>query len=343
MTASFDPSRTQWGPPPPRLSGAPLRERLAELRESSEPPVTRQHLVSRVILRRFTEQGRGGQELRSYNFVRGTWRNKGAMACGYLPDWMPALSSSMEQVWQGVEGRLHGALDTLAGDNSDDDIPTSVLQETVALHFVRSVPTRVAVQRAGMEAFAGIRSYWADGKGDEAVQEFMGRYGRPPLGRHELMQMVNAVVQSHGQHELEVNFRFRAEELFGRVSQSLSSHPVEILSPPKGYEFLIGDTPVAGYRNGTRASGPASGLGLLAAEYLVMPLTPVHAVRIPAQIGLNRVAIGRRELEELNAIQIRNAYREVYLRCSSTRNNRFVEKRLSEWGSPPEIEPLHAV
>ncbi|QOC89659.1 DUF4238 domain-containing protein [Micromonospora craniellae] len=341
MTASFDPSRTQWGRLPPRLSGASLRKRLAELRESSEPSVTKQHLVSRVILSRFTEHGHGGRELRSYNFVHGTWRDKGVKGCGYLPDWMPKLSSSMEQVWRGVEDRLHEALDAVADDNSDDHIPTSVLQETVALHYVRSVPTRVVAQRAGVEAIAGMRSYWADDRREEAVQEFLRRFGRPPLGRDELMQMVNTVVQSHGQQEMEVNFRFRAEELLGRVSQSLSSHPVEILSPPKGYEFLIGDTPVVGYRNGTRASGPASGLGLLAAEYLVMPLTPLHAVRIPAQMELNRVTIGRRELEELNATQIRNAYREVYLRCSATRNHRFVEKRLGEWEGPPEIKPLH--
>jgi hypothetical protein len=69
------------------------------------PTVSDQHVISRVLLRRWTEQGKpgAGRQLMRYDVIRGATRLRSVAQLGYVLDFVKIDSLAIEKVWQRVE------------------------------------------------------------------------------------------------------------------------------------------------------------------------------------------------------------------------------------------------
>lgn len=116
----------------------------------------------------------------------------------------------------------------------------------------------------------------------------------------------------------------------------------EIIVAPKAREFLISDAPVCGTSpHGRRhETGPQNGLGVYAARQWTMPLTPMHAIRVPSQMQIYSRA-SNKQVDKINAAQVRNAYRHVYLQPPGRALCEFIKQHSAEWKRSASIEPLH--
>ena len=73
------------------------------------PPWPReQHVVSKVLLRRFAEVGL--IEVSALAYPDGGWRRRSPAAVGYVENLVQANAEEVEQVWGEVESRLTPAL-----------------------------------------------------------------------------------------------------------------------------------------------------------------------------------------------------------------------------------------
>lgn len=75
--------------------------------------VTDQHLISKVILKRFAAaagQDKGLICSFRLRYSRARHRPLGPDGCGKVPDFVSCASASMEQLWKETEDKLHDAL-----------------------------------------------------------------------------------------------------------------------------------------------------------------------------------------------------------------------------------------
>jgi hypothetical protein len=329
--------------PPSALSLRDLNELMDAVEGRDEAAVPNQHVVSQVVLREFSGKDKnGGASLTAYNLEFGSSRVLGTRGCGKIEDWMPVASASIEQLWHGTETRLKDALRLLKeGKILGDDTASSVLRDAVALHYVRSAHMRTIAQNAASEAwveqFPGIIQKFQR----RLAYEFSLRHGRPPSTLEEYRQMAEYLVRDRQREMVRLLFRVKVEEVFRRIQRIFSQLEFEIILAPKAKEFLIADAPVCGASpHGRRyETGPHNGLGIYAARHWTMPLTPKHAIRLPSQMTAYSKATSN-QVDKINAAQIRNAHRHVYLRPPGRALVGFILQQARNWKKPPTIEPL---
>ncbi|MGW6449520.1 hypothetical protein [Lentzea sp. NPDC055074] len=131
---------TQWHFPPRESSEKSLR-RLRELDAEADSRVSEQHLVSRVILKRFTSiLEDGSRKVGRYDVAKRMHLDpKGIRGCAKVTDFVKYRSESMEKIWQIVENKIPASLAIVCDRKAELD-PTSidVVKDCIALHYVRS-------------------------------------------------------------------------------------------------------------------------------------------------------------------------------------------------------------
>lgn len=329
--------------PPAALGARELDELMRAVEDRDEPVVSDQHVVSQVVLREFSGRDKnGGASLAAYNLEFKSRKVLGTRGCGKIKDWMPVASSSIEKLWQETETHLAKALRSLKdGSIFGDTVSASVLRDAVALHYVRSVHMRSLAQNAASEAYIGQFPGIIQKHQRRLALEFFRRYGRLPSSTEEYQQTVECIVRDRQQEMVESLFRVKVEEAFRRVQRIFSQITFEIIAAPKSKEFLIADAPVCGTSpHGRRhETGPHNGLGLYAARQWTMPLTPKYAIRLPSQEAAYSKA-NNKQIDKINAAQVRNSYRHVYFRPPGNALVEFVLQSADEWRKPPVVEPL---
>ncbi|MBK3576476.1 DUF4238 domain-containing protein [Streptomyces sp. MBT65] len=278
--------------------------------------ISRQHLVSQVLLRQFTVPGPkgSGRQLLPFDLRNPRRRHKlkGTRACGWAENFVAFDSVSAEELWCAVEQRVPAALSAVhAGTPFVDPLHAAALHDLVVLHYVRSYHYR----RVHIDAFARarvglvgqlVRNYPAQ-SGREALRETgLHLTGSDSLGAFaERLIDRSAVVRDHASGKI---FRTSIEDTFYKVRAMASTWRLEVLMPETG-QFLIGDNPaVTLCRDGTNTS---YGMAFGDANTLVLPIGPGHLLALGPENVMGTVP--RSVVDELNTVQVHAADRYVYM------------------------------
>jgi hypothetical protein len=277
-----------------------------------------QHVVSKVVLKQFTEPwGAKGELLLAALSMRHPEKKilrGGPARFGKIPDYLRFASSSAEDLWAETETRLDEPLKAVWRDGQITDArDEAIIRDAIALHVIRSIPTAALHQVTWMRYRKAARQW----RGRPEMVEWMhaSRFGwwtsdpaRLELALDEFYRPVDDLVGSHA------IFRVSLEDRFERLRSGFRAFELKILTASDS-EFLIGDVPVLLLRDGRGGLGFFDGIGLANADEIVFPLTPRH-VAVLGQGSRNRT-VARAEVERYNALQVGVAYRQVYFRIGS--------------------------
>jgi hypothetical protein len=299
-------------PAQPPLDRSAAAQRVAELRLQADDNVREQHVVSRVVLKQWTDH------TRCLNAVSVMDRGarvitRGPAGLGKIPDFVPRASRSAEERWAATERhvpRLVRLCDTDA--ILDDPDAAATLRDLVALHFVRNRSFWL-VHVEGFQHEREVlkrRARTFPGYADD----FQRRFGRPPLTDEDhdfFFEMVLARRWDIDFHS-GLTFRYSVERMFDRCRTWMADHQIQIVHPSSG-EFLLGDAPVVVLdRRGRLEPGVRVTLGN--ASQILMPVTPRSLVAFgpPA-----RGEVPAHVVDELNTYQVRAAHTHVFVRPGS--------------------------
>ncbi|WP_169316883.1 DUF4238 domain-containing protein [Actinacidiphila oryziradicis] len=281
---------------------------------------SRQHLVSQVILKAFTEPGPRGSGCRLLPFdLRYPERRhklQTTRACGWVEDFVAFDSEAAEDLWGSIERKVPAALAAVhAGVPFADPDHASVLRDLVVLHFVRSLHYREVHVSAFAKVRAELRSSLVQIYGKQLHHEALRETGLHLTGRRTLGAYAELLIdrsQTVRDHESGKLFRTSVESTFRKVQAQASTWQVEIHTPASG-KFLIGDNPAVTLN---QSSGVTEwGMPFGDATSMVLPIGPQHLVALGPR---NRAGtLSAAEVEALNTVQVYAARRYVYMHpCS---------------------------
>jgi hypothetical protein len=304
----------------PSQTPADMLRRMQELApEASVDPVEGQHVVSKVILRRFVGvDGEGDGLLYPFRLRYPNARHRllGPDGCGKIKNFVAYASASAERLWKETEDKLPDAL-AAVDDGSLLSSPEhlATVKDAIALHYARSEATRIVHVRIFIQAAAASRSRWLTDwrpRLEAAFYQAKGFYagGDQALGRF-LDEMMQPSLDMAASGQL---FRERVEDIYLKARVFVSSSGLEVLTSG-GSEFLIGDVPALTIPRDGVGLGALGGTALGDARTVIMPLGPRHLVAlartsISAELAPDQVA-------SANAYQVRGALEYVYFRPGS--------------------------
>jgi hypothetical protein len=306
-----------------------IARRIQELAQAPAEHVSGQHVVSKVLLRRFTATA--GQEaglLYPFRLRYPEARHQllGPDGCGKVPDFIAYASGSAERLWKEVEDRLHDALAALdTGTLSSSAAHQGAIKDAIALHYARSTAARVVHYRTFLSVYAASRALWmTDWRAalEAAFYQTKGYYatGNQALGRF-LDDIMQPTLDMAATGQL---FRVRIEDIYQKAREWITSSALEILTPGSS-EFLIGDVPALTIPRGPGRPGVAAGTALGDARTVIMPLGPRHLAAL-SRTGLT-AELTREQVAIANAYQVGGAAEYVWLRPGSGLEN-FVNSLL---------------
>jgi hypothetical protein len=295
--------------------------------------VPKQHVISQVVLKRWTEPVPGkptaGHQLMRHDLARGTTKAATSNQVGYVMDFVKVDSGTVEQVWQRVENRLPDAI-AAAEDGSILHRPElqQVLREALALHFARN-PHTLEAHVASWKAVRSrqIQAIAATPLASEAFRR--AHSGIVPAGPEaQLLGAEAALVRLTEAEHSGALFRLIVEDRFDRVCDLLGQTPLEILTPIEpDDEFVIGDVPAITYDAKMDAVGVREGVALMSGDTVMLPLGP----RLLIALGPNPqlAALGRPAVERMNQLQVRAAQSYVCYRPGAA-----VARQIAVWRPP---------
>ncbi|MFF4104337.1 DUF4238 domain-containing protein [Streptomyces sp. NPDC001903] len=303
--------------------------RVRELEHTPGRPVRRQHLVSRVLLKRFTAPGSRGAGPQLYPFdlhhPHQAHKLKGPAGCGWAPDFVPFASGSLEATWARTEQNLPRAFASLdSGRLFDEPEHHPVLRDLVALHWVRSYFYRDAFDRIYTD-FRSLSSRWLLTSGQDLIRAAaLQEFGLHLTGTEGLQHMIDELLRPTDElFESGALLRIRMEEMFHKVRERIATAGLEIHAPASG-ELLIGDTPAQTLR--MDQDGRVYGTAIGDATTMVIPLGPKHLLTLGREHVQGVLSDEGRDV--MNRLQIRAATRYVYYRPGS-RLDRTIRKALA--------------
>ncbi|GAA4659108.1 hypothetical protein GCM10023347_08060 [Streptomyces chumphonensis] len=236
--------------------------------------------------------------------------------CGWVENFVAVDSPSVEALWGDVERRVPAALAAVrAGHPFADPLHVEVLRDLVVLHYVRSLHYRDvhtnSIDRARMRLIAKVIRQYPEQLRLEALRE-MGLYlsGPAALGAFaERLIERSTIMRDRESGKL---FRTSVEDTFHKMRDLASTRRLEVVTPATG-QFLIGDNPALTLcvKEGRTIYGMAFG----DAQTLILPIGPKCLLSLgPENVTLT---VPQTFVDRLNAVQVRAAYRYVYLHPES--------------------------
>ncbi|MFF2518883.1 DUF4238 domain-containing protein [Streptomyces sp. NPDC058086] len=292
--------------------------RITELASETDAPVKRQHLISQVLLAQFATPIRqtAGLHVRPHDLrnPQRLCKARTPRGVGWIEDFVPYASASIEQVWKQVEQHLPEVFASVAAGTALNEPDTvSLLRDVLALHWVRSQHYR-DLHKVIFRAFyqERLRRFLDE---DQVLLQLAvwERTGLLVSGREGLTLHAERVLAPMADaYESGALFRVRIEASFAKARSLLASHAVQILLPEQG-EILIGDNPALTVRrDGLRLS---YNMALGDAHSVVLPIGPSYVLSTGPQPEYLRLRAA--EVDELNTLQICAARRYVYTRPGS--------------------------
>ncbi|MFD8823811.1 DUF4238 domain-containing protein [Streptomyces sp. NPDC059605] len=278
--------------------------------------ISKQHLVSQVLLRQFTMLGPKGSGRQLLPFD--VWnperqqKLKGPRACGAAMDFVAFDSASAENLWGSVETRVPAALAAVqAGTPFADPLHVEVLRDLVVLHYVRSHRYRSVYTSAFKTVRVNVRSELLSRYPEHVRREALRQTGLHLPGSGSLGSFAerlieqSEVTQDFGSGKL---FRSSIENVFNKVRAMAAKWHLELLTP-QGGQFLIGDNPALTVRTDTRPFSYNMAFG--DAHSIILPIGPRHLLALGPENLLG--SIPRSVVDETNTVQILAADRYVYM------------------------------
>jgi hypothetical protein len=294
--------------------------RIQELApEASADPVEDQHVVSKVILRRFAGVNSEGDGLLypfRLRYPNARHRLLGPDGCGKIKNFVAYASASAERLWKETEDKLPDALAAVDdGTLLSSPEHMATVKDAIALHYARSEATRIGHMRVFIRAAAASRNLWLTEWRPRLEAAFYRAKGFYAVGDQALGRFLDEMMQPS--LDLETSgqlFRERIEDIYLKVRTFVSSSGLEVLTSGSS-EFLIGDVPALTIPRYGTGLGALGGTALGDARTVIMPLGPRHLVAlartsISAELTPDQVATA-------NAYQVRGALEDVYLRPGS--------------------------
>ncbi|MER6274539.1 DUF4238 domain-containing protein [Streptomyces sp900105755] len=310
--------------------------RIAELAAETDAPVKRQHVVSQVLLSQFATPIRhtAGRHVQPHDLrnPRRASKARTPRGVGWIEDFVPYVSASIEQTWNEVEQHLPETFAAVATGTALDDPDTLArLRDVIALHWVRSQHYRdmhkVIFRAFYQEHFSRFLNE------DQALLQLAAweKTGLLVTGREGLaLHAERLLAPMADAYESGALFRVRIEASFSKARALLSDHGVQILHPEQG-EFLIGDTPALTMRR----DGPmvSYNMAIGDAHSVILPISPkyVLATGPTSEYAQASPAV----VDELNTLQICAARRYVYTRPGSALRS-FITRQVRERRPPNE-------
>ncbi|MBK3582491.1 DUF4238 domain-containing protein [Streptomyces sp. PvR018] len=277
--------------------------------------VSRQHLISQVLLKRFTMPGAKGSgwQLMPFDLDHPDRHRKlkGPRECGYIKDFVAFDSGSTEDLWGQVERRVPEAFNAVdAGTPFDNPEHAEILRDLVVLHLVRSHHYRKvhrdSFSKVRENVFRGLMQERADALRREALRNTgLHLTGPQALGvfARKLIES-SEPAQDHASGKL---FRVSIEEMFQKIRAKLADWQVEVVSPQEG-QFLVGDTPALTLRQAD--GGIQYGMAVGDATTIILPIGPYHLIALGPKNCV--IQVHKPLVDELNAVQVIAATRWVY-------------------------------
>jgi hypothetical protein len=301
--------------------------------------VTEQHLISKVLLRRFAEPSGPHQGLICpfrLEYPQARHRLLGPDGCAKADNFVAWASASVERLWKRTEDRLPDALAAMdTGTLFDDQGHVSVIKSAIALHFARSKATQLVHARVWAEAVERGRNRWMTAHRELLAYWFYRQKGLCPAGEQALRIFLDEIM------ELSLNladsgalWRERIESLYLQARAMTDAAGLEILKPPGSGEFLIGDVPALTVRADRAGVGVLGGIALAEAQSVFLPLGPRHAAALGRADRI--IHLTSDQVAEVNMRQLRGAIGYVYLRPGSPQMatvRSFAEQRTKASGS----------
>ncbi|MDQ1677135.1 MAG: hypothetical protein QOF58_1184 [Pseudonocardiales bacterium] len=271
--------------------------------------ITKQHVVSQVVLAAFAVDGQVEVE-----DVRrpGRWRLKAPAAVGYVNDYVQHDSAGAEALWQTVETRLRDALDELRFGRlppRGSEVEATI-RDCIAVHWARSKAVSAMSERL-WERVRHDHMRAMAGHPDVLAAVFQIRTGRTaePAELQETNEWLHAgppEIRS-GEH-----FSGRVRYLFEQAQAKFGDRSLQVGMCGNGVEnLLMSDCPVVTPSRSRAGLNPEQGVALGDADAAGMPLGP--RVFVSLHDRPERVVIGFREARMLNDWQ-RTVRREQLFR-----------------------------
>lgn len=298
---------------------------------SPEPvaEVRRQHLVSKVLLKRWAVDG----ELLAFNLDDGTQRLRSPKAEGFQEQFIRHGSGRAEDRWRIIEDRAHRALSAVeAGSLFENTTDVDAIKSLVGLHAFRSRVASAMWNRA-------LKRQVESGESDH-VKTLVALINEPEVQdaffEHETgLKSAGPEARALARARLVENFdrqfgpggeAFREvlTENLDRFTQEYAEHTVEI--GVSSSELLIGDVPALTVDHSTHTVGFLAGATLDSADTLFMPVGPRHVAALGGQGGYQTLA--EATTSKLNHLQLISAQRKAYAVPGSTLQLLAQEERL---------------
>jgi len=282
--------------------------------------VTGQHLISKVLLKRFAAPSGPHRGLICpfrLEFPRATHRLLGPGGCAKADNFVAWASGSAERLWKETEDRLPEALAAMdSGTLFSSAGHVSVIRSAIALHFARGKAARMVHERVWAETVERGRRRWLTENRQLLAYWFYREKGLYPAGEESLTifadELMRLSLDLAGSGAL---WRERVESLYLNARAMTGFAGLEILTPAGDGEFLIGDVPALTIRAGHAGVGVLGGVALAEAGSVLLPLGPRHV----AALGKADTIIHLKpdQVAGVNALQLRAAIDYVYLRPGS--------------------------
>lgn len=274
-----------------------------------------QHLVSRVLLRRWTRYGSkgpiSGLDLRSL-----TQRTDRVEKFGGIEDANLKVPDRIERVWANeVEMRLPHAFNQLdAGKLLDDPASINVIKNTIVLHWARGF------------ALTELLASFIPGKADEIAASILENYSpTQALKAITGLDLVSTNMEGLLRERIFLEFlkKLQAErfldkqflDMYRKGQKLIEPYSLEVWHSEGNDQFLISDAPVVAYDKEEDRVGVLQGVAWNDADAMFMPLGPHHAVALAKKSSINKASV--RVVEQLNVYQVRSALREVFFHPDS--------------------------
>jgi Protein of unknown function (DUF4238) len=307
--------------PVPSTTPADVLRRIRDLAAAGPAAghITDQHVISKVILKRFAAPGGPDQGLICpfrLRYPQARHRPLGPDGCGKVPNFVSYASASMERLWKETEDKLPDALLALdAGVLFHDESHVATIKDSIALHFARSKATRVVHYRVWEDAVAAGRRRWMTEWRPRLEYEFYKKKGFYAAGEQALTIFLDELMElSMSLADSGALFRERLEDLYQQARNRAGNAALEIFTAG-GAEFLIGDVPALTVRRDRYEVGVLGGISMDDAQSVFFPLGPRHV----ASLGKVNVAaeMTTEQVRETNTRQLLGAIEYVYLRPGS--------------------------
>lgn len=281
----------------------------AHSREVQEAlPMTRQHVVSQVVLRRFAD---GENQLSVFDRLVGRVVRKGPAGVAYVENLVAHEPESSEHLWKTVEDRVPELFRSLeSGQLPIDGRVVDLGKDLIALHWARS-HTLLAIWNDLIPKKLNLLTerLLTNFTPEEAFLSLTGFY--PPDGDASRAYVVDYIAEHWEQQFSDGTlFRERLEFNYQKARDLASSLSLQVAEAVEG-QFVIGDNPALTVHLDSRRVGPLQGVYWDLADAILMPLDPRFCLGLGAEPGW--IKCNKSQVLKLNSVQVAGFVRHLVL------------------------------